>query len=171
MAEVIVLRLVHILGGMFWVGTALFTSVFLLPALGEGGGARQAVLAGLQRRRLFAVMPLVAIFTILSGARLMWITSGGFAGSYFASAMGLTYGVSGALAVLSFVLGIIIVRPTGVRMGAIGADLARATDDSRRAALSAEMGKLQRRNERASLVVVLLVVLAGAGMAVARYLV
>ena len=35
MAELIVLRLVHILGGMIWVGTGIFNTFFLLPALGQ----------------------------------------------------------------------------------------------------------------------------------------
>ena len=31
--ELLVLRLVHVLGGIFWVGSALFMAIFLFPAL------------------------------------------------------------------------------------------------------------------------------------------
>ena len=37
----ILMRLVHIVGGVFWAGTAMFTVVFLIPAvraLGPAGG-------------------------------------------------------------------------------------------------------------------------------------
>ena len=38
-AEILVLRLVHVLGGMFWVGSGLFSTFFLLPALAGAGPA------------------------------------------------------------------------------------------------------------------------------------
>ena len=109
-AEILVLRVVHVLGGVFWLGSGLFTSFFLMPAFAGSGPAAGAVMAGLQRRRLFTVLPIVAVLTILSGLRLMWIASRGFSPVYFESGMGLTLAVSGALAivggVLIFVIGV-----------------------------------------------------------------
>src|SRR5688572_115483 len=103
-AELLVLRLVHIVGGIFWVGSGLFTSLFLLPALARSGPAAGAVMAGLQRRRLFTALPAVAVLTMLSGLRLMWIVSAGFSASWLASATGGTYAASGAAAIVAFVL-------------------------------------------------------------------
>ena len=69
--ELVVLRLVHILGGIFWLGSGLFTTFFLIPALGRAGPAAAGpVMGALQQRRLFTVLPVVALLTILSGVRL-----------------------------------------------------------------------------------------------------
>ena len=44
---VIVLRIVHILSGAFWVGSAVFNSLFLGPAVGATAEAGQKVMAHL----------------------------------------------------------------------------------------------------------------------------
>ena len=41
-AEIIVLRLLHILGGVFWVGAITYATFFVMPSIAEagpGGGA------------------------------------------------------------------------------------------------------------------------------------
>jgi uncharacterized membrane protein len=169
-AELIVLRLVHILGGIFWLGSGLFTSFFLAPTLAQAGPAAGPVMAGLQKRRLFTVLPIVALLTILSGLRLMWLTSAGFSPAYFASAPGRTYAASGGAAIVGFLLSVVVARPAAVRLGSLGGAIAAASDDAARAALTAELDRLRRRSARASVLAVALVVLAGAGMAIARYL-
>lgn len=169
-AELIVLRLVHVLGGIFWVGSGLFTTVFLVPALAGNGATMGAVMAALQRRRLFLALPVVAVITILTGVRLLWITSGGFRAVYFATASGLTFTVSGVLATVAFLLAFAVVRPAAARMGALGARLAAATTDAERLPLIAQLDGMRRRNAILSTLVTLLLVLGAAGMAVARYL-
>ena len=82
-AELIVLRLIHVLGGIFWVGSALFTAIYLVPSLAQAGPAAGQVMGALQRRRLFIVLPTVAVLTVLSGIRLMQLTSDGFSAAYF----------------------------------------------------------------------------------------
>lgn len=168
-AEMIVLRLVHIVGGMFWVGAGIFNTFFLLPALGRAGPAAGAVLAGLQRRRLFTILPVVALLTILSGIRLMQITSANFTAAYFHSSSGRTYAWSGVFAIVGFLIGIVIARPTAIRAGQVGAALAAATNDADRASLSASLETWRRRSSITSLLSLVLVLLAAVGMAVARY--
>ena len=73
-AELIFLRLVHILGATFWLGSGLFTTFFLVPALGQVGPAGAGpVMGALKQRGLFTVLPVMALLTILSGARLLHI--------------------------------------------------------------------------------------------------
>ncbi|MBA3260034.1 MAG: hypothetical protein H0T68_11295 [Gemmatimonadales bacterium] len=167
-AELLVLRLVHVLGGIFWVGSGLFTTLFLVPVLASSGATAGQVMAGLQQRRLFSVLPTVAFLTILSGLRLMWLTSAGFSAAYFAAPSGLTYAVSGLAATVAFVLALLVVRPAAVRSASLAASLA-AADETRRAELTAELGSLRRRGAIGSTVVIVLLVLGAAGMAVARY--
>jgi len=169
-AELLVLRLVHVLGGVFWVGSGLFTALFLVPVLAASGATAGQVMAGLQQRRLFSVLPTVAFLTIVSGLRLMWLTSAGFSAAYFAAPSGLTYALSGLAATVAFVLAVLVVRPAAVRSGQLAASVAAAGDERARTDLTGQLASLRRRGEVVSTVVVILLVLGAAGMAVARYI-
>ena len=169
-AELLVLRLVHILGGIFWLGSGLFTSLFLVPALARVGPAGAGpVMGALQQRRLFTVLPLVAVATILSGLRLLHLASSGFAPEYFRGGTGRTLLWSGIAAILAFLLSLIVARPAMVRAGQLGASMA-TLSDAERGTRAAEIERLRRRGASATAVAMLLLVAAAAGMAVARYL-
>lgn len=168
--ELLVLRLVHILGGIFWLGSGLFTTFFLIPALGRvGPAAAGPVMGALQQRRLFTILPVVALLTILSGLRLFQIVSVDFAPTYMASRTGQTYLWSGIAAVVAFVLSILVARPAAVRAGQLGASLG-SLPEEQRTGRAAEVERLKRRTELASIVAMVLLSGAAAGMAVARYL-
>lgn len=168
-AEILVLRLVHILGGVVWVGSMVFVTVFLGPALQQVGPAAGQVMGALQQRRMMVFMPVVGILTILSGLRLYWIMSDGFASPYTSSATGMTFGMAGLLAILAFIIGMSFARPAMVRSGQIAARMASASD-AERPGMQAEMQRLRARGQSASLAVLVLLILAAVGMAVARYL-
>jgi len=169
-AELFVLRLVHILGGIFWLGSGLFTTFFLVPALGRvGPAAAGPVMGALQARRLFTILPVVALLTILSGLRLFQIVSAGFAPAYLSSRTGQTFMWSGIAAVAAFLLSLLVARPAMVRVGQLGATMA-SLPAEQRAARAAEMERLRRRSGLAGIVAMVLLIGAAAGMAVARYL-
>jgi hypothetical protein len=168
-AEIIVLRLVHVLGGIFWLGSGLFTTFFLMPAFKRAGPAAGPVLGALQQQRLFTVLPIVAVLTILSGLRLMWIMSAGFSAVYFASGTGRILAVSGALAIVGFLASLVIARPAMVRAGQLAGSIGTMAAGAERDAAAARIAALQRRGAIASVIAVTTVVLAGAGMAIARY--
>ena len=166
--ELLVLRLVHVLCGLFWVGAGLFTTFFLAPALKDAGpAAAGAVMASLQRRRLLQVMPGVAILTILSGARLMWIVAAGNP-HWFQHRAGHTYSIAAALGIIALLTGLVYVRPTMARVGKLAQSA--ASDGASKELIAAEMAKLQQRIAMASGTATLFLVLAAAGMAIARYL-
>ena len=168
--EILILRIVHVLGGTFWLGTGLFTTFFLVPALGRlGPTAAGPVMSALQQRRLFTVLPVVALLTIISGTRLLQIMSDGFAPAYFASRTGQTLLWSGVAAVGAFLSSVLVSRPAAVRSGQLGASLATAPD-AERAARAAEVEQLRRRGGIASTVAMVLLIGSAIGMAVARYL-
>lgn len=165
--EIITQRLIHILGGIFWVGSALFNSLFLLPVLAQAGPAAGAVFGGLQQRRLLTVLPLAALLTILSGIRLMWITSAG-SPAYFQSASGRVYALAGLAAIVGFVLAFLVARPAGARVAQLAAS--RPAGEGSADSVSAEIAKLRRRAAVSGAAVTILLTAAAAGMAVARYL-
>jgi len=168
-AELLVLRLVHVLGGILWVGGSLLNVLFFVPALGAAGPAAGPVMGHLRARRLHVIMPVVALLTVLSGLRLLWIVSGDFQAAWFATGAGATYTVSGALALIAFLIGVAWVAPAARRMGGIGPALVSAPDDATRASLQAELARMQKQLQRLGTVATVMITLAAAGMAVARY--
>jgi uncharacterized membrane protein len=168
-AELLLLRFVHIVGGVFWVGSGLFTAFFLAPALTSSGANAGQIFAALGRRRLFIVLPVVALLTIGSGVRLMWITSNGFAAAYRASATGRTLMWSGVAAIAAFLLSLLIARPAAVRAGLLASAAATASEVDR-ARIAAQAAAVRRRGSLASALALGLMALSAAGMSVARYL-
>jgi uncharacterized membrane protein len=167
-AELLVLRLVHIVGGMFWVGTALFMTFFLLPAATQAGPSGGQVMANLAKRKIMVVLPIVAILTILSGIRLMHIVSAGFAPGYFRTGSGHTYAISAACAVLALIIGIAVSRPAHLKAAKLSQSA--VSDKSSKELINAEIKALHQRANMASMIVTILVLLAAAGMAIARYM-
>lgn len=168
MAELFLLRLIHILGGILWVGAGVFSTLFLAPAMKAAGpAAAGALMSHMQKRRMFTFMPVVATLTLLSGLRLMWIVSAGDS-HWFTHAVGHTYAVSGALAVIAFLLGLFVGRPAMVKAGKLAQSA--ASDGASKERIAVEMAKLQKRAGLTTGVATIMLVLAAAGMAVARYM-
>jgi uncharacterized membrane protein len=168
-AELLTLRLIHILGGIFWVGSMVFTTFFLAPVLRSSPAMAGQVMAGLQKRRLFLALPIVALFTIASGLRLLSIASIGFSRAYFSTPTGRTFATSAIAALIAFLLSLLVSRPGFVRIGRLGASLATAPDDGARQQIVAEIQRLGRRVAISNALVVILLLAAAAGMAIARY--
>jgi uncharacterized membrane protein len=168
-AELLVLRLVHILSAILWVGSGLFTTLFLIPTLRASPATMGQVVEGLTRRRFFLVLQIVAGLTILSGLRLLMIDSAGFSGSYFATGPGRTFAISGLLALIAAVVSFGVSRPAMVRAGALAASIAASSDATENARLAPEVDRLRRRGGIAATIAVTFGVLAACGMAVARY--
>jgi len=166
--ELLILRLVHILSGAFWLGAVLMMAGFVAPAVSAAGPAAGPVMKGLQQRKLPTVMATAATLTILSGLRLMWILSSGFSASWSGSAAGRVFGAAGGVAILAFLFGMLVARPATMRMGRLAASLADAVP-AERGAIGEELARLRRRASTWNLLSATLLVLAASGMAVARY--
>jgi uncharacterized membrane protein len=168
-AEVIVLRLIHVLGGIIWVGGMTVMAIFVMPVLSGIGPAAGPVMAGLNQRKFPIAMPIIALLTILSGLRLLMIDSAGFQGAYFGTPVGRAFSIAGGLAILAFLFGIAVVRPVMMKSMALGQQLAGA-DAAQRAKVEAEMGALRKRGATANMIVFIMLLLAAIGMATARYM-
>src|SRR3954471_565991 len=168
-AELLVLRFVHIISGIMWVGSGVFVAFFLIPALAANRQLMPQVMEGLQRRRVFIVIPMAGLLAILSGIRLLWIDSAGFADSYMSTGPGRTFSIGGTAAIIALLIQVFVSRPAGVRLGTIATQLAGSPSADERDRLSAEADRLRRRNAMATLGAVLFGLLAASAMAIARY--
>jgi uncharacterized membrane protein len=157
MLLLLLMRLLHILSGIFWVGTMMFTTGFLMPAFKEAGPDGAKVAAALAKGRFVVVLPIVALVTILSGLWLFWRTSGGFQETFMQSHMAKALSFGAASAIVAFIIGIAVVRPAMVQSTTL------AQSNPQRAQV------LRVRADVVGRVVTALIALAAAAMAVARY--
>ena len=166
---VILLRVLHIVTGVFWVGAVLFITVFLTPATRAAGPAGGSVMNQLvQVRRLPMYLMAASVITLISGFLLYWADARLNGGTWPGSGPGRVFGLGGMLALVGGVAGTAVNAPTGKKLGALGAAMAAAG----RPPTPDELGTmqvLQRRMATASVYVAILLVVATLCMAVARY--
>jgi hypothetical protein len=165
----LILRMFHILLGVFWAGTIFFLVLFLGPSLRAAGPDGAPVMRELLRRRFLDVMPVVAGLTIVTGLILYWSLSGGMAVGWMRSPFGLSLTVGGVASVLAFIIGVSGVRADTLRAAGMTAALASALDDQERERMQAEIQRLRKRSATSARWVARLLIIAVATMAVARY--
>jgi uncharacterized membrane protein len=165
----LLLRLIHILFGIFWVGVVLFIAGFLAPtarATGRDGGVFMQHL--MQKRRLPVYLGIAMLLTVLSGfvmyGRLAAATNGAWAGT----PPGIAYGVGGLAAILGAVAGMAISGSAARRMATVGQAVSQAGKPTPEQ--QAEMMRLQGRMALGSRLTAALLLVAASAMAVARYL-
>jgi uncharacterized membrane protein len=167
---VVVLRLVHILSGVFWIGGAIVVSWFLLPAVQAAGPSVGGPL--MQRfagdRRAPSWLAGAAVLTVLAGLLLFWEVSGQLAGEWLSSPQGMTISLGAALGIVAAVIGVAIGGPTTKKVLALGGAIA-ASGQPPTSEQGAQMGALQKRSFNAIRWVSILGALAVACMAIAEY--
>jgi uncharacterized membrane protein len=166
----IILRIVHILTGVFWVGSGLFFFFLLEPAVNELGPQGAPVMRHLaQKKKMPVVIVSASALTVLAGLLLYWRDSNGFDLDWVTSPTGLAFGLGGIAAIVAFLMGFVAIKPRVDRMGAIGADVAAAGGTPSQAQL-AEIQGIQHSLRRIGLVDMLLLTFAVLTMATARFL-
>src|SRR5688500_17339336 len=166
----VVLRILHILAGVFWVGAAFTTILFLQPTareVGPAAGPFMAHLAG--KKRLVDWVLRAAGLTILVGLLMYWRVTGGLEWDRITSAYGISLTIGALCAIAAFSLGLSVVRPTIMATLAIGREVA-ASGGPPTPEQGAQLQALQKRGTAVGQVVLPLLVVAVAGMAAARYL-
>ena len=165
----IVLRFLHIVAGVLWVGGVVFVAAFLMPSLRAVGPTAGAVMAQIGQVRKYPIFAMVqATLVILSGIALIIEDSGAAPGSWMQSGAGRMFSTGGALAILGAVLGMTLSSPAARKMGAIAGGVAKR-GGAPTAEEAAEMQRLQAKVAGSTRVVAALLILATIAMAIARY--
>ncbi len=164
----LILRVIHILGGVFWVGAAFLLAGFIGPAVQatapEGGKVMQHLLA---RTRYNQAMAWASSLTVLTGLLLLERVSGGFQGPWMASGTGMVLTVSGALGVVAYLHSLFTIARSNARMAQI-ARAVQATAGPPTEAQWDELGALQAKAARNGRITALMLLLVVIGMAAAR---
>ena len=167
-AAMLLARLIHVVGGVFWVGAMIFVTFFLMPAFAEAGPEAQKVMNGIAKRRYVQILPVVAILVILSGLYMFWRASNGFQHDFLETRPGHTYAAGGLLAIIAFAIGIVVTRPAMTRAVALGQS-AMSAAGADRDRMMAEAQALRMRGAKSGRVVAWLLIVATVSMAIARY--
>ena len=168
-AELLILRIIHVVGAVIWAGTALFVSFFLLPAMGAAGPAAAPVMGALVKRRLFVIVPAIAVLTMLAGLRLLWLISDGYSAAFFASRPGMTYGTGTVVSIVAFTIFLTVNRPALGKMGPLQQQMAQMPE-AERAPLMAQLSALRARTAAGSQAIAILLSIAAITMAIGRYM-
>jgi hypothetical protein len=167
---VIVLRFVHVVCGALWVGMVTLSTFFVLPAVEEVGPDGGKVMAAIQRRGLMTVIPILAIGTLMSGVWLYIRASAGMPAEFGRSPVGMAFGVGGLAAIVAWVLGMAVLRPSMMKAMALGQSLGPSTSAEERQRVMGEVQRLRARAGTSGRATAYLLLFAVAAMAVARYL-
>lgn len=166
---IVVLRLFHILGGVFWAGGTFFLVGLLAPAVRtsgpEGGKVMQNLLGP---GRMSIVIGFAATLTALSGILLYIPVSNGFQIGWLVTGRGLVLTLGAVAGLIAWIVGFLMVGRTGMRMSSLGEEIA-AAGRPPSAEQQAELKTLQERQSTWGSITALLLALALVGMSAAEY--
>jgi hypothetical protein len=165
----IILRLLHVVSGVFWAGGAFFLLRIIMPTVQEagpeGGRFMQRMAASGRLSQAFAI---ASVLTTLSGVIMFWYTSGNLNPAWIVSGPGIVLTI-GALAGLgAFGHGFFATRKVTDQVGALAKEMLAQQGPPDPAklqqaqALGARMGALATQSA-------ILLAVAVLGMATFRY--
>lgn len=164
----LILRLLHIVSGAFWVGTVVTGVFFIEPTAQALDREGERFFAHLViRRRLALVLAVAAVTAIGAGAVMYWIDSDGLRLSWITTHTGLTFTAGGLAALTALAIAAIFLKPEVDRLAALEKhqlDVARVQE------LARVDEAYERRLRHWSLIQVGLLIFAISAMATARYI-
>jgi len=163
---VIILRLLHIISGVLWVGAGLVMFFFVGPTLGATAEAGQKFAQHLMTQTRFtAIVTASAILTVLAGFFLYWIDSGGLTSAWIHSGAGLGFGIGAFFGLIGFVFGIMVGNTNG-SLAKIGVQIqGKPTPEQ-----MTQIGALRKRLSVVSPINAYSLIIATLLMSIARYL-
>jgi uncharacterized membrane protein len=165
----IVLRLIHIFAGTFWVGFAGFMLFFVTPTAQQLGPDGGKFMSGLLRLTRFPeTMPAVAVLTLLSGLVMYYKVSDGFNSDWMGSSQGIVLSIGVVAGILAVGHGGSTIGQATSKLKALAQELA-ANQAPPTPEQAAEMQRLQTYMGVHTRIAFGLMVVAVIGMAAARY--
>ena len=165
----IILRLIHITCGIFWAGSIMYMALFIQPAVKASGVEGSKFVQQLAKtNKLPIVMMFAALLTIIAGVLLFWKLSSGFQSVYMASKHGIILSIGGTFAIIAFLMGFFVNKPTVAKIAAIGQSIA-AQGGPPTPEQSQQLARLRKRLFAATNTVALLLAITVIAMSIVRY--
>jgi hypothetical protein len=162
------LRALHVLLAATWIGSTIFITALLAPAVDASGPSGGQVMMNINRRGITAYMSGLGAMTIVTGLYLLWHFAGSF-GSIPDSHAGIAFGIGGTSGILAGVIGGAVVGRSAGKVASLMREAARVADGPAKAQLIGQTAPLHRRMEIGSRVVIGLQLVALVLMAVGHY--
>lgn len=164
----VILRLIHIISGVFWVGSTFMLFRFVQPSVQATGDAGREFMAHLGMKTNFSpMMGISGTLTALSGVTMYFIVfdslSVGLSSDY-----GLSLAIGGLFGLVALALGFLIQFRSIARMKTISQRIASA-DGPPSPEQMAEMAEMAKRLETGTKLGAVLMTVALVGMSVAQY--
>jgi uncharacterized membrane protein len=165
---ILVLRVIHIFSGVFWVGFAFFNIGFLQPTVRATGLEGQKTMQYLtQKTRLLSTVYATATLTMLSGLILYWILSG-FRLSFIRSGYGLVLTIGSIAGIIAWIYAVVVIRRIFKQMQIIGQEI-QAQGSPPTPEQATQIQALVARLGKEGQVALVFLVIALLGMATAQY--
>lgn len=165
----IVLRMLHIIAGVFWVGAALMLTFFISPTVGATKEAGQGFMRHFMGNTKFnLVMWTSALTTVIAGAILYWLDSDGFTSAWMHSGPGVGFGVAAGFALLGLIVGVFQNKNSNALAQLGGQVRSQGTPPSPEQ--TAQLQGLGKALAAGGMLNAAFLILATIGMAIARYL-
>jgi uncharacterized membrane protein len=159
------LRIIHIVAGVFWVGGSLVMTFFVGPTIGAIGEPGQKFVAHLMNNLKFSNrMAAASGSTILAGF-ILYALDARAGANWVRSDFAIGLGIGAVFALIGFVLGMMVGRTTK-SMAQLAAQMQGKPSPDQMAQLQA----IQKRQATFSMTSTIAVVLATVFMAIARYM-
>ncbi|HEY5904148.1 MAG TPA: hypothetical protein VIU39_16465 [Anaerolineales bacterium] len=161
----ILLRLIHIVAGVFWVGGSLITMLFVGPAVAANPQAGQPILQHLMNKgRLSARLSAAAGLSVLAGLILYLLDSQWLRSPWTTSSAGIGFAIGAIFGLVGFATGIFIGRHNK-GMAALGAQISGQPT----AEQAARMNAMRISVARLTPITATALILAVLFMSIARY--
>jgi len=159
------LRIIHIVSGVFWVGGTLVMTFFVVPTIGATGEAGQKFVGHLMNNLRFSNrMATAAGLTILAGLILYGLDARAGA-AWLRSSFAIGLGIGAVFALIGFGFGLMIGRTTKA-MAQLGAQMQGGPSPAQ----LTQMQTIRKQQATYSMISTSALVLATIFMAISRYL-
>jgi flagellar biosynthesis protein FlhB len=159
------LRIIHIVGGVFWVGGTLTMTFFIGPTVGAIGESGQKFVGHLMNNLKFSNrMSIAAGSTVLAGV-ILYILDARAGSAWLRSSFAIGLGIGAIFALVGFITGIMIGRTTKA-MAQLGAQFQGKPTPVQ----MTQMHAIQKQQRTYSLISVATLLVAVVFMAISRYL-
>jgi hypothetical protein len=166
----LVFRLLHVVAGVLWVGSAFLFVGFIGPSAAEVGPSAGPLLSvAVKKRKVVQVITWLGVVNVLAGW-VLWLRNANAVGlgDWITSSFGLVLTIGGVLATITFFVGYVGVGRNVERLVDLGGAVA-AAGGPPSPAQQAELDRLSAALERHGKLDLLLLLLATIAMATARY--
>jgi hypothetical protein len=125
----IVFRVVHILSGVLWVGSAFLVAVFIEPTVAAIGPAAGPFMTHMiEKLKVSIVITALGGLTVLGGLVLYWhdfhAYGKGTLGDFVGSRIGFVFTVGAVSALIALFGGVLGIKPAAERLGSLSKEIA-----------------------------------------------